>query len=241
MSRRVLIAGNNSALLNAIETETAKRVENYTVALIPNRFSENDSRFHVDPAITNTRPAAEPAVEPMTFSADPPSGQIPLEWNPGSPVSARSLVLAAENRIGQIDEAILVCTPPLTGSDAALLHLFDIEVLVNDHIKSWFYLVRELSIVFRAQEAGILALVYPETGSKDTIDLLGSAALAAFRSLTRSLLVVANNEPYFTMGFSENEIDDEAGFAAFVSRQLEECNRRSNGKLHKYGKHGFFK
>ena len=102
--------------------------------------------------------------------------------------------------------------------------------------------MRELSLVFRAQEAGILALVYPEAGNKDeTIGLLGSAALAAFRSLTRSLIATANNEPYFTMGFSDNETSDEAGFAAFISKQLEECGRRSNGKIHKFGKHGFFK
>ncbi|MCL2044529.1 MAG: hypothetical protein FWG89_10360 [Treponema sp.] len=228
MSRRVLIAGSDSALLHAIEAETAKRVEYYTVAPIRNRFSVNSSR--------------SAAYEQPDNSADSLSGRIPLEWNPGSPIAARTLVLAAENRIGQIDEAILVCNPPVTGCDPALLHLADVEILANDHVKGWFYLVRELSLVFRGQEAGILALVFPEAGSKDeTIDLLGSAALAVFRSLIRSLLTVAINEPYFTMGFSENETGDEAGFAAFISRHLEECNRRSNGKLHKYGKHGFFK
>jgi hypothetical protein len=43
------------------------------------------------------------------------------------------------------------------------------------------------------------------------------------------------------MGFTGSETDDDAGFATFIFKQLEEKNRRGNGKLHKYGKLGFFK
>jgi len=90
-----------------------------------------------------------------------------------------------------------------------------------------------------------LALVYPETAGTvskdDAADLLGSTALAAFRSLTRSLLAAAFNEPYLTLGFSGAEAGDETGFAAFIFKQLDEGNRRSNGKLYKYGKLGFFR
>ena len=88
-------------------------------------------------------------------------------------------------------------------------------------------------------------MVYPETtgaGSKDdAADLLGSTALAAFRSLTRSLLAAAFSEPYLTLGFSGAEAGDDAGFAAFIFKQLDEGNRRGNGKLNKYGKMGLFR
>jgi hypothetical protein len=70
---------------------------------------------------------------------------------------------------------------------------------------------------------------------------LGPAALAVFRSLAGGLLAAAPDEPYLTMGFSGAASGDEAGFAAFVLRNLEEGTHRTNGKLYKYGKTGFFR
>jgi hypothetical protein len=236
MTKRILIAGNESALTNAIEAEAARRVETYTVALLPNRLSGDSVKIGLQTRQENV---------PLESSAgqEQEKGRIPLEWNPGSPISARTLIIAAENRLEFINEAILVCDPPSIRCAAADLSMANVEVLVNDHIKSWFFLVKELAMHFKARGEGYLALVFPEaTSSKDdTADLLGPAALAAFRSFTRSLLVAALNEPYFTLGFSGVETGDEAGFATFIFKQLDEENRRSNGKFYKYGKLGFFR
>jgi hypothetical protein len=248
MTRGILIAGNESALSVAVEAETAGRVERYAAALIPDRFS-------------GETPPAKPA-------ADVSPARIPMDWNPGNPVSARTLVLGAENRLGRVDEAILICDPPSVrrpGANFGLadLGLSDIEILVNDHIKGWFYLVKELAAVFKARGEGTLALVFPEgkTDKKDAAsgadsDLLGPAALAAFRSLAGGLLAAAPDEPYLTLGFSGAAAGDEAGFAAFILKNLDEPrtegrqgrgspllegNRRGNGKLYKYGKTGFFR
>jgi hypothetical protein len=236
--RGILIVGNDSALTGALEIETAKRVEQYSVALIPNRFSGE-----------NVKPDLQARRENFSSVASvndlPENIRIPLEWNPGSPISARALVLAAENRLGQVDEAILVCDPPSIRQTAVDIEMADIEVLVNDHVKGWFFLIMDLVTIFRKKERGILALVSPEnngSGSKDEItDLLGTAALASFRSLARGLLATAANEPYFTLGFTGTEAGDEASFAAFVFKQLDEGNLRSNGKLYKYGKLNFFR
>jgi hypothetical protein len=222
MIRGILIAGNESALLSAIEAEAAKRTESYAIAPLSNRFSGAEPRPAVD----------SPA-------------RIHLEWNPGSPISAHTLVLAAENRLGHINEAILVCSPPQVRRDAANLSFADVEMLVNDHIKGWFFLVKELAAVFKARGEGTLSLVYPDinetAGANEAPDLLGHSALAVFRSLTRDLLAAAFSEPFLTLGFTGSETGDDTGFAAFIFKQLEEKNRRGNGKLHKYGKLGFFK
>ena len=227
MTRGILIAGNESTLSQAIAAEAAKRVEHYTSALIPSRLSQ-PLQLTVQ---AETQPSAEQA-------------GISLQWNPGSPISARTLVLAAENRLEHIDEAILVCTPPSIRHPAAELSLQDIEVLVNDHIKSWFFLVRELSSVFRTRKTGTLALVFYETGTggskDDPADTLGPSALASFQAFTRSLLAEAYNEPYLTMGFSCAEAGAETGFASHIFKFLDEGSRRNNGKLHKYGKLRFF-
>jgi hypothetical protein len=222
MTGGILIAGNESALLNAIEAEAAKRTESYAIAPVSNRFS---------------------GTEPVT-AADSPA-RIHLDWNPGSPISARTLVLAAENRLGNFNEAILVCSPPPVRRDTANINFADVEMLVNDHIKGWFFLVKELATAFKAKGEGTLSLVYPDTnesaGAGEAPDLLGHSALAVFRSLTRDLLAAAFSEPFFTAGFTGSETGDDAGFAAFIFKQLEDKNRRGNGKLHKYGRLGFFK
>jgi len=243
MSRGILIAGNTSALTKAIEVETAKRVEHYALALLPDRSrnspqtGENTKKGLLARG-ENSLPESSVAQDPVKETG------ISLDWNPGSPISARTLIIAAENRF-ELEEAILVCDPPSVRHAAADLSLANIEVLVNDHIKGWLFLVKELTAVFRAREKGTLALVYSETsgagGKDDATDLLGPIALAAFRSLVRGLLDASLNGPYLTLGFSGTDTGDEAGFAAFIFKQLEEGTRRGNGKLYKYGKLGFFR
>ena len=213
-----MIAGNNGALTQAIEAETARRAGQYALALIPDREARPETAAN--------------------------AARIPLDWNPGSPISARTLILAVENRLGHVDEAILVCDPPLARrAEKAGISLAGIEALVNDQIKGWLFLVRELALAFRARGEGTLALVYPEPGAAkdDAGDIAGQAAFAVFRSLVSSLLASAAGEPYFVQGFSGGDAGDEAGFAAFIAKQLEDGGRRGSGKLHKYGKLGIFK
>ena len=221
MTRGIFIAGNESALSRAVEAEAVKRVEQFTAALIPNRLAG---------AQKNSAPANEK--------------RLPLDWNPSSPISARTLILAAENRLDQIDEAILICSPPSIHSSAAELTLADIEIMINDHIKGWFFLVKELTAVFKSRGRGTLALVYsdiPVSGKDDDADILGPSSLASFRALTQGLLAAAHSEPYTTMGFSNSDAGNEAAFAAFMYKYIDEGNRRSNGKLHKFGKFNLFK
>ena len=222
MTRGIFIAGNESALCRAIEAETVKRAEQYTAAIIPNRFSE---------MIKETDSVNEK--------------RILIDWNPSSPISARALVLAAENRLEQIDEAILICSPPGIRSNPSGLPFSAVEILINDHVKGWFYLVKELSAIFKNRKRGTLALVYPDINSgsakDDTADLLGPSALASFRAFTASLLASAHSEDYTTVGFSTTDSGNESAFAAHIFKNIDELSKRSNGKLFKFGKFSFFK
>ncbi|MDR1618925.1 MAG: hypothetical protein LBS06_07775 [Treponema sp.] len=236
MTRGILIAGNESSLLAAIGAEAAKRVDRYAEASVPNRLSGAPSA--VPPPPRSTEGGA-------SFDGKGSSGpRIGVEWNTGSPLSARTVVLAAENRLARINEAILVCTPPPVRRKMAELKPVDMEIMVNDHIRGWFYLARELASVFRARQAGTLALVYSgiaSGGGKDeTVDLLGPAAAAAFRAFTQSLLAASHQESYLTMGFSSSEPGEEKNFAAFIFKLLDEGNRKNNGRLHKFGRFNLF-
>jgi len=222
MTRGIFIVGNESAISRAIEAETGGRVEQFAVSFIPNRFSG--------------------AVKSSTQETPQ---RLSLDWNPSSPISARTLILAAENRLEHIDEAILICSPPSIRGKAFDLSFSDVEIMFNDHMKGWFFLVKELAAVFNGRKRGTLALVYPDIASaslKDEApDLLGPPALASFRALTNSLLSAAHNESYFTMGFSTTDTGNESAFASFIFKSLDETAKRSNGKLHKFGKFSLFK
>ena len=210
-------------LFSSTAAEVEKRVEQYVSALIP-----------------NPSPAPEKAGE-LSFS----SGRIPLSWNPGSPISCRTLILAAENRLGQINDALLICSPPPLYRQAEALAPIDIEILINNQIKGWFFLVRELALIFRAKGEGTLSLVVPETfpgGGKDSpADLLGSPAAASFRALAQGLLSSAAAEPFQILGFSLSEIGQEANFAAWLFKILDEGGKKNSGKWHKYSKFTLFR
>jgi hypothetical protein len=223
MIRGILIAGIESSLSEAVAAEAGKRVEQYAAAFIPNRL---------------LNPVRE---RPLT--AEGGKARISLDWNPGSPISARTLVLAAENRLDHINEAILICTPPSVRRPVEHLAPADIDVVVNDHIKSWFFLTREIIAAFEARSAGTLALVLSDVDiggeKKDAPDLMGPSVSASFRAFVQGLLAAAPNKPYQVMAFS-SETGEDAEFAAYIFKIIEENNKRNLGRWHKYGRLGLF-
>ena len=222
MTRGIFIAGNESALSRAVEAETSKWVEQYTAALIPNRLSEI----------------------PRTPDTDNDK-RISLDWNPSSPISARAAVLGAENRLEHIDEAILICSPPSFRSRPSVLPFSSVEIMINDHIKGWFFLIKEITAIFKTRGRGTLALVYPDInsslGKDEAADVLGPPALASFRALTGGILASAYSEPYITTGFLTSDTGNEAAFASFIFKNINEITSRAKGKLYKFGRFSFFK
>lgn len=221
MSRGILLAGNESSLSIALAMEAAKRVESFTAAFIPHRLGDQTGNKFL----------------PLTESL------IPLAWNPGSPVSARTLILAAENRLEQIHEAILVCAPPPLRKSPGELSASDIEIMVNDHIKGWFFLVKELVSLFRMRQGGTLVLALSEFesvgGKNEAPDMLGPSAVASFRAFAQGVLAAASHEPFQIIGCSSAGTDH-AAFAGFIFKLLEEGGKRNTGKWHKFGKMGLF-
>jgi hypothetical protein len=222
MTRGIFLAGNESALSRAIEAEAVNRVEQFAAAYIPNRLLSSAS---------NKSPSQET------------EKRIVLDWNPSSPISARTLALAAENRLEQIDEAILVCSPPSIRCSASDIPFSDVEIMINDHVKGWFFLVKELASIFSARKHGTLALVCTDIlpAKDDAADVLGPSAMASFRALAHGLLSAAHNDPYTTIGFTASDAGNDAAFAAFIYKTIDETSSRSSGKMYKFGKFNLFK
>ena len=176
------------------------------------------------------------------MDARPPAGT--LEWNPASAISARSLVIGAKNRLGKIDEAILVCSPLAVRRRADELVPAEIDAVVDDLVKGWFLVTRELALEFRARGAGTIAFVLSEGGlgggKDDAVDLVGSSVAASFRALAQGMLSSSFKEPWRALAFSSSEAGEDAAFASFVFRILDEGGKRDSAKWHKFGKAGLF-
>jgi hypothetical protein len=225
MTRGILITGNETALFSAITSEALKRVESFASVLISNRFPI--------PAGGNVKPVFEVS-----------GGAIPLSWNPASSISARTVVLAAENRLGQINDAILVCSPPAVFKSAEALMPEEIEIFVNDQIKGWFFLIRELVLYFRRFGSGSLSLVVPETGSwgkNAPVDLLGVSAEASFRAFAQGILALSTNMPFGVNGFTGCEAGAEEEFAAWLFKTIDGGTGKNSGRWNKYSKLKFFR
>ena len=220
MTRGIVIAGNESPLFAAAVGEAAKRVESFASILIPNRLSHEKGNA-------------------LFLLGESGQKAIPLSWNPASPISARTVVLAAENRLEQINDAILLCSPPSVFKTAEALTPEEIEVFVNDQIKGWFFLARELVLYFRRMGRGSISLAAPEIsfdGKNMQPDLLGPPAAAAFRAFCESILAISANEPFVVTGFSGGEAGGENEFAEWFFRIIDGSSKKNRGRWHKYPK-----
>ncbi|MDR0447259.1 MAG: hypothetical protein LBH07_01175 [Treponema sp.] len=220
MTRGILIAGNESSLLTALCAEAAKRVEKYAVTFIP--------REH------------KPELPRKTLS----DRQIVLDWNPSSPVSAKTLILSCINQMEHLDDAVLVCSPPAYRKKSEDFSIEEIDYFIDRNIKGWFFLVRELTTTFTARKQGTLSLVLsaePGFGPKDDEpDFTGPVAASAFRSFARGVLLSSLNYPFNVLGFSTPRPGEENAYAAYIFKTMEE-NKRNSGKWHKFSKLlGFF-
>lgn len=221
MTRGILIIGNTTPLTLAVSQEASKRLASHGLALLGTIGQENPLQF------------------------PPPPTTIPLTWTSGSAISARALVVSAENRLSQLDEALLVCTPPTLRIRPDQLDLALLSTMIDDHLKGWYYLVRELSRYFRQRKAGTLALIlseaYTETEKDENPDMLGPVLGSAYRALMQSLLASAATSPYRVLGFTSNDPAQQEDFASFIFKVLDEDNRRNTGKLHRFGKLNLFR
>ena len=232
MTRGILIAGNESSLFSAVAAEAAKRVESFISVPIPNRFPLPEGRGTL------------PEGGSLPFRTETAGGAIPLSWNPASSISARTLVLAAENRLERINNAIVVCSPPAVFKSTEALAPEEIEILVNDHIKGWFFLVRELILYFRRSGEGSLSLVAPDIipgSGRPPTDLLGPSALASFRAFAQGVFASSAGGTFQVMGFTTAEAGDEGDFAAWFFKIIDEGTGKNSGRWHKYSKLKLFR
>ena len=228
MSRGILLVGNESPLFSAVEGEALKRAESIVSVPIVNRITGSNSPKEAEKAIK-------------------------LPWNPSSAISAKTLILAAENRLKKISDAVLICSPPAVFKDPENLNPNEIEILVEDHIKGWFYLIRELILYFSNEKSGILALAVPEINAglesrskksnqvNNELDLLGPSAAASFYNYAQSIISSSILKPYRIIGFTGSHAGLEDQYAAWLFKTIDEAEQKNHRSWQQYQRRGLFK
>ena len=166
-------------------------------------------------------------------------GSAPLAWTAQSPLSARSLVLAAQNRLGSLDAAVLVCSPPCRFL-ANLPDTFEIDTAIDMYVKSYMFVTRELLTHFDKKGGGVLAFVM-HTGGPTGGGLLDKTITAAFAAFAGGLLGTQDAEK--TIGFSTDippGSEQTDAFAAFIIKLLTSEHKTDRGRWHKFGKLNLF-
>jgi hypothetical protein len=207
----MLIAGSGPELVNALANEAGRRGIKTALSLIPG----NNGR---------RRPLFSTANERT----------VPLDWNPCSPISARSLILAAENKNGTVGSGIVVCA----GANSAEMRDFSpagIDFIVNNHIKSYMFLAHELTRSFRARQNGTLVFVLLEGQSPD---IMAATVFNAFKSFSGSMLAQSNMEYLNTLAFSyeEKNIPKINEYAAYIFKTIEENKKTDRAGWFKFTK-----
>ncbi|MDR2658885.1 MAG: hypothetical protein LBC27_02690 [Spirochaetaceae bacterium] len=211
MSDAVLIAGAGAELIAALAYEAENRGAKTAVSIISGKNG-----------------AAQLSDKLVDEKA------LRLEWNPGSPISAQNLVLAAENKIGSISKGIIVCAAP-GNAEAADFSPAGIDFLVNNYIKSYMFLGRELTRRFRTARNGTLVLALLEEPSSG---LLAAPVFSAFKSFSNGLMTRLNPEYFHIAAFSceEKNPPPPNEFAAYIFKTLAETKKLDGGRWFKFTK-----
>ncbi|MDR2602733.1 MAG: hypothetical protein LBC53_09860 [Spirochaetaceae bacterium] len=217
----ILIAGGESLLLSAIVQRVARLDVPYVLAIIPQDSSAEKMR--------RERGAGSDAI---------------IEWNAGSPLSARTLIVSCVNRLQNFDAALLVCTPPQR-FQAAGLAAPEIDDAIDKHIKSYMFLTREIQSFFKKRNSGIIAFASGGGGAFN--GLLSKTITAAFAAFASGVVMESSGGDaggVKAMGFScaeaLNGAEQAGDFAGFISKALVESKKNDFGKWRKFGKLSFW-
>jgi NAD(P)-dependent dehydrogenase (short-subunit alcohol dehydrogenase family) len=183
-----------------------------------------------------TEPGGDEAVRP-----GPEDRQSPryIAWNPRSPLSARAVVNGALNAFGLIDEALIVFSARAEKKDFHDLSFADMEKTVDESVKSFFFLVKEVFTALQRQRKGVLSFVHHD-GGVEVLPPPQAAASAAFRAFASSLFAQYQNEAFGLYGYYSSSAESR-DFARFLCSLAGSRTEKTSRRWIKFsGKPGFF-
>ncbi|MDR1933306.1 MAG: SDR family NAD(P)-dependent oxidoreductase [Spirochaetales bacterium] len=209
----ILLAGTESAFLSELTEE---------VLAAGNRVAVTSG-----PPDTNSAPQNPGEKQSLHYIA----------WNLRSPLSARTVVTQAINAFETLDEVIVVFSADTGKKDFHELSFADMEKTVDDTIKSFFFLLKEVFLALQRQKKGVLCFAHHD-GGVEALPPPQAAASMAFRAFASALFTQYQNEPFTLYGYYSSTAETKA-FARFLAAggRTEKTARRW---IKFSGKPGFF-
>lgn len=155
----------------------------------------------------------------------------------GSFAAARAAVMAASNRLGRIDAALLVLDP--RSPDEAEVGAGasggprEIERAIDSRLKGAVHLVRELMAEFDRSGSGrlVLAVRVPDEATSDPLTLLVDGALRAW---IKALFATLDGKPWYLLAAELRGVDDDQALQT-LRKLLEGDAARLAGRWHRVG------
>lgn len=193
---------------------------------------------------------SDASVEEVAPVSPDSAGLAEVPWNRPSTLSARTVPLAAKNRFGSLDQAILVFDTPLLEAAFPPDDSLSPVRVADEYIRGYMLLVRELGLLFAAQGKGrfVFALrardAAAERSSPSAANLPISVAEAAFIRLAEetALSCGGSKDSAVQSLLVRMENQDDAGNLPWLTEQLmaPAGNRSQGGRWLKAGTRGLF-
>jgi NAD(P)-dependent dehydrogenase (short-subunit alcohol dehydrogenase family) len=155
---------------------------------------------------------------------------LAVDWNRRSSLSARNVLLTARNRLGAVDEAVILDCHDLPEKLLQELSSAEVESAVDAYVKGSVFLAREIMGHFTERGRGVLCFAaYSPQAADSPAPPLDGALREAFRGLARSLLATCSSGP-LTVNAFQSYSSTPGDFARFIVRTLDEKARKISGR-----------
>ena len=159
-----------------------------------------------------------------------------IQWNQRSPISARSVLLEAENSTDSLDELFVVfgiqpVTLPFHETPASR-----VEEIVDGTVKGYLFMLREALGLALRRGGGNVNILIQDRGT-ELVPPLEAAATGAFLSAARALMTYYEEEPVQIRGFHSAGKEGRE-FARFVLDTIRDKGEKSAGRWNKFGGRG---
>jgi NAD(P)-dependent dehydrogenase (short-subunit alcohol dehydrogenase family) len=211
MERTLLITGRQSPLVDDLLQEALSR--------------------HFSVMATYDPKAGEPEL-PDGFGDD----LIYVEWNRRSPISARSVLLQAENVAGDLEEIFVVYSSEGVSVPFHETQASKIEEVVDGAVKGYLFLLREaLSHALRRGGTGV-NIVIQDTGG-ELLPPLEAAVSGSFLTAARALMTFYPEEAVQIRGFQSTSVESRE-FAKQILDTIRDKGEKAAGRWTKFGGRG---
>ncbi|MFW5689100.1 MAG: hypothetical protein ACOC1U_05935 [Spirochaetota bacterium] len=160
-----------------------------------------------------------------------------VSCNRRSALSARSIVLQAQNLYGRLEEAVIVFSPVRESVPFHESSIVSIENRTDAEVKGYLFLIRELVALFQKQRRGRLAIAV-HTAETEVRSPLEAMSLGSFTAAAEALHSYYRNEA-LDVRLCRSTSDDLTGFAGFVAETLHApAGRRARTEWVRFGARG---